>query len=81
MTKEAKKLLESLIEQISIDNNPTTLDDDYPDMMTDNESESLQELVDFIDEEYDVQTEGYMKMFEALKISFNMFKQIEKENV
>ena len=51
-------MLRDLIEQISMDNNPGTLDDMIPDMLADNEGESIQELVDYIKQAWGNTSEG-----------------------
>lgn len=57
MNKQTIKLLEDLIQQISIVNNPSTLDDMYPDMLADTEADSIQELVEYIDTTFDIRAE------------------------
>ena len=54
MTKEAKQLLEDLINQIASDmaDADHTLDDDYPEYIADHQEEAVDILFDYITKEY-----------------------------
>lgn len=50
MTNKNMDLINQLIEQICIDNHPVTLDDNYADMIGESWQESIQELIDYLEE-------------------------------
>jgi len=79
MTKQSKKLLEQLIEQMTIEAVEPCLDDDMPDLMADAEPECIQELVDYIDKTYDIQTSGMIDKKMVLEYCNKMTAILERK--
>lgn len=57
MNKHQKELFEELVSDLTISRVEPILDDMYPDALADGEGESIQEIVDYIEKEYDIKTQ------------------------